>query len=164
MVEEADSSVRTVWTELDPAKVTNVGGVWTVNKADLGLDSGIRKELGTKVSFKQVDRAGNESAPAAVTIVELTSQGNINAKDIKIISPANKATVARGTTQLTIKGTAEPNERISVKIDDVHEYTVDEMTVKADGTWEVTFGNATTAEFTTGTHTITASILILKIT
>ena len=35
MVEEADGSVRTVWTELDPAKVTNVGGVWTVNKADL---------------------------------------------------------------------------------------------------------------------------------
>ena len=162
MVENADGTERVAWIQLNPGKVTNVDGVWTVNKADLGLESGIRKELGTRVSFKQVDRAGNESNPVAATIVELTSQDNIDAKDIKIVSPARGATVARGTTQLTIKGTAEPNERISVKIDNVHEYTVDEMKVNADGTWEVTFGNATTAEFTTGTHTITAKYLDIK--
>lgn len=161
-VENADGTVRSDWAQLDRDKVTNIGGEWKVNKADLGLESGIRKELGTKVSFLQVDRASNESVPVATTIVELTNQGNIDAADIKIISPANNATVARGTTQITIKGKAEPNERISVKIDDVHEYTVDEMTVNADGTWEVTFGNATTAEFTVGTHRITAKYLDIR--
>ncbi|MBR4015731.1 MAG: hypothetical protein IKI88_05970 [Anaerotignum sp.] len=149
------------WTTVAPEEVTNDGGAWSVKKATLGLESGIRKELGKEVTFRQVDRADNASESVSETI-KITTMENENAAPIVITYPKNGATVANGTKQLTITGTGQPGEKIWVRIGEGAQYnsqllSPSEMYVDADGKWSVTFGDGVNTEFTVGQHVITAT-------